>query len=537
MEKRLITLLIVAFLLFNGIFALAQTSSADSSERIKNFEVDITIEKDNSLSIKESILYDFGDNLKPGIYRDIPINNIGIKVQKVLDEFNNPYPFKVFKGEKNIEIRIGDPDKLVNGEKTYNIFYNVQDGIRFFEDHDELYWNVTGNDWEVPIENSKAVIHLWQMVSENELKFSCFTGVYGSKESRCQWLEDGKGNITFESLKVLNPKEGLTIVLGWPKGIVKSPGFFQKLLRNLKKFWSLLIPIFVFIFLFREWWLKGRDFPLKKPIIVQYGPPENIKPLQAAVIMYQRIRPRDISATIVDLAIKGYLKIKEIKAKNIIEKVFDEKDYRLIKLKDFKKNSDGFDYEKQILEDIFSSANNRMILKIKKDFYPKFPKLKEKIYSQLVNLGYFVSNPEKTRKKLILIGIAILVAVTYFGLIVNSINRFLSLNLSLSGILFIIFSFYMPKRTRKGAQVYWQILGFKEYIKTAEKYRIQFQEKVNIFEKYLPYAIIFGLADKWAKAFEGIYNQPPFWYEGYYGGNFSISNFNFSFRHALSSID
>lgn len=95
----------------------------------------------------------------------------------------------------------------------------------------------------------------------------------------------------------------------------------------------------------------------------------------------------------------------------------------------------------------------------------------------------------------------------------------------------------MPKKTEKGTEAYWKILGFREYINTAEKYRVQFQEKENIFEKYLPYAIIFGLADKWAKAFEGIYLQPPTWYEGEFGPRFTTYAFVNSLNHSLSSIN
>ncbi|GIW65485.1 MAG: hypothetical protein KatS3mg094_004 [Candidatus Parcubacteria bacterium] len=83
----------------------------------------------------------------------------------------------------------------------------------------------------------------------------------------------------------------------------------------------------------------------------------------------------------------------------------------------------------------------------------------------------------------------------------------------ISSVLFIIFSFFIPKRTKKGAEAYWKILGFKEYINKAEKYRAKFYETENIFEKYLPYSIIFNLVNKWASVFEDVYKSPPSWYE------------------------
>lgn len=107
----------------------------------------------------------------------------------------------------------------------------------------------------------------------------------------------------------------------------------------------------------------------------------------------------------------------------------------------------------------------------------------------------------------------------------------------LSGLVFIIFSLVMPKRSKKGADLYWQILGFKEYISKAEKYRLQFAEQENLFEKYLPYAIVFSCVSKWTTAFEGIYNTSPSWYEGHYAGGFSSLAFATSFNHAVSSMN
>jgi len=534
------------------ILAISQTVFSQNyfgffSEKIKNFFVEITVNKDSSLTIKESIIYDFGTNLKHGIYREIPIKDIKIKVLKVVDEFDNPYFFKVSKESGYLKIKIGDPNKVITGKHTYNIFYNVSGGLRFFRDHDELYWNVTGNEWEVPIEKSEVSIHLPEKIPQENLKFDCFTGSFGSKEKACRFRLDDDGNINFQSDRSFNSKEGLTIVLGWPKGLVKEPSIIQRFFWNLENFWPLFIPIFVFIYLFREWWYKGKDPKIKKTIIAQYEPPDNLRPAEVSLIMQQKVQPKDISATLVDLAVRGYIKIREIKIKKL--GIFETNDYELIKLKDFNNfKKDLREYERVLLRRIFIPKSERELLSsvsgqqttllssLKNKFYQHLSGIMKEVYSGISHFKYFTSNPQKVAKKWLATG-TVIILIGFILLTLHFSGFILFISLLASGILFCIFSPFMPKRTEKGAEAYWKILGFKEYINTAEKYRAQFYEKENIFEKYLPYAIIFGLVDKWAKAFEGIYQNPPSWYEGDFGPQFTTFIFINSIDRSLSRLN
>ena len=529
MKRKLLSFLFVLILFFPG-FIFGQGNFY--SEKIKNFSVEIDINKDNSLLIKESILYDFGENFKHGIYRDIPLGNVKIKVIKVIDEFSEPYPFKVSKEGKYLRIKIGDPNKLIKGTHTYNIFYRVNNGIGYFSDHDELYWNVTGNEWTVSIEKSSAIIHLPERLTKEKLQFECFTGTFGSREKNCNYWMEEDGDIIFESKKSFIPGEGLTIVLGLPKGLVREPNLLQKFLWNLADFWPLLIPIFVFGYLFKEWWYKGKDPKIKKTIIAQYEPPDNLRPAEVSLVLRQKVDPRDISATLVDLAVRGFIKIREIKKSGI----FSRTDYELIKLKDFNDFKENLKlYERDLLRNVFEFNKEVLISGLKNRFYSHLSNIMGAVYYGISDFKYFVSNPKEVTKKWAEIGTGILV----FGLIlVFLLKKFFFLSpIFISGILFLIFSPFMPKRTEKGTEAYWQILGFKEYINTAEKYRAEFEEKENIFEKYLPYAVIFGLVDKWAKAFEGIYKSPPSWYEGDFGPTFSTYVFIHSMDRSLSSFN
>ena len=541
MRRKLGFFLILVF----GILVFAQNLySLGFSERIKNFSVEISVNKDSSFLVKESIFYDFGENLKHGIYRDIPIKDIKIKVLKVVDEFGNPYPFKVSEESGHLNIKIGDPNKAIKGEHTYNIFYRVFGGTRFFKDHDELYWNVTGNEWTVPIERAEVLIRLPGKISKENLKFDCFTGFLGSREKNCSFRLDENGDINFQGNRSFYSREGLTIVLGWPKGLVNEPNIFQRFFWNLGVFWPLFIPIFVFGYLFQEWWRKGKDPRIKKTIIAQYEPPANLRPAEVSLIMKQKVEAYDISATIIDLAVRGYIKIGEVKSKKF--GIFESTDYELIKLKDFNDPKEDLrGYEREILRNVLGFQEKTLISDLKDNFYSHLQAILKKVYPEISPLKYFFANPQRITKKWLTIGTTILWISFIAAYIVNFAGRpfgsifhvYLLASGLASGILFLIFSPFMPKRTKKGTEAYWHILGFKEYINTAEKYRAQFYEKENIFEKYLPYAIIFGLVDKWAKAFEGIYNRPPSWYEGDFGPRFTTLVFVNSVSRSLSSAN
>jgi len=564
---------IAAFLFSQA--ALAQTDY--SGEKITNFHADITINGDSSFLVEESIRYDFGTNWKHGIYRDIPTRGAKIKAVKVVEEADQPYQYQV-SGIGTIHIKIGDPEQTIQGEHLYHIYYTVKNEIGFFKDHDELYWNVTGNEWQVPIETASAVVSLPQKVLGEKLMFSCFTGPADSKEQNCSYYTDDEGNVHYQANRQFAAGEGLTIIFGFPKGIVREPTKLERVLSFLSVGWGtnwpFVIPILVFVYLFRQWWRKGRDFPLKKPIIAQYDPPENLGPAEVGVLIKQSIEGRFLSATIVDLAIRGYLKIKEEETKVL---GFKTRDYSFEKLKDFYPDKTLKSYEIEILRTIFApqpksigaavaqlkktlgDKNKKigeMILnatgleenqpevgvvklsQLKNTFYQSLDLIKEKIYAELKLRNYISQSPDSPRNAMILIGVAF-IGIPFFLIPLFSFSFLWRIGISfpLSGILFIIFALFMPKRTEKGAEAYWQSLGLKEYINTAEKYRMQFQEKENIFEKLLPFAIVFNIVDKWAKAFEGIYTTPPQWYEGSYAAQFSAIQFSNSLSHSLSSIN
>lgn len=521
---------------FACLIVLSISSFVFAQEKINNFDVQAQIKGNSSVLITEDIFYDLGsDEGKHGIFRDIYSKDIIVEVEKVVDENGNEHQYKIINSKDNVRVQIGDANQTITGQHHYVITYLVKGAIKFLADHDEFYWNVTGNNWPAPIGQVIVNVSLPQIVSKEKISLKCYTGSLNSVSQDCQYFNSE--TIEIINLNPLAVGEGLTIVVGWPKGVVSPPSTIEKITDFTKRYWPFALPIIVFVYLFITWWKKGRDIKLHKSIVPQYDLPNDLRPVEVAYILNQKITPRDISAMIVDLAVRGYIKIKETEKKNLIGK---SKDWVFLKQKDFEGDATLEEFERRLLRGIFGLGGGVAVSDMKKDFYKDIEDIKDEISQEMVLDEYFVSDPDKAKRKFITIGIVVLVIFYVFVKFV-AFGFFSTANfwvpLLISGILFIAFGAVMPKKTSKGTEVMWYILGFKEYITKAEKYRAQFQEKENIFEKFLPYAIIFGCTKKWAKAFEGIYKTPPTWYEGaVYGAYFSPVIFSKSLNTSLAGI-
>lgn len=506
------------------LLSCAPTAFAQYDWIITNFHTKITVQKDSSLIVEEKIDTDFSLKAKHGIYRDIPIkytrkgNNykFRLKILEITDENDAPWNYvKSYDGE-HVSLKIGNADITYREPKTFNIKYEVKRATNFFGEHAEVYFNATGNEWDTVIRKASSEVTIPNGAKKSSLKATCYTGTFGSIEQDCETKIKNNNTFTFTSNKELDPGEGLTIVAGFPLDIVKKPPASQNIIWFLKDNLFYPIPLIVFIFLLIQWYRKGRD-PEKKTIIPRWELPMNLTASEIGTIVDEKANLKDISAAIIDMAVKGYLKIKEIEAKKLL--FFKKTDYEFHKLKEPDENLKK--HEKEILNAIFSGESNvKKLSDLQNKFYTHLCEIKKQLYEEVVKVNFFKKSPEKIRGKYLGIGFFVLVGVPMIGpwtklLDVNYILQTIFAGV-VSGILIIIFGRYMPRKTEKGMKAYEHILGIKKYIETAEKDRIKFQEKEKIFERLLAPAMVLGVADKWAKTFEGIYKTPPNWYEGRY---------------------
>lgn len=533
----LMSLFFLAFLFIFPAFVLAE-------EKIDSFSASLVLNKNGSILVTEDIRYNFGIDQRHGIFRDIPVKyELRLGLEKwsfrlsdisVVDENGVPYSFALsnYRGYKRI--KIGDPDKLVSGAKRYVIRYTVRRAIAFFDDFDEIYWNITGNGWIVPMSNVSATVILPSDIKAEKVKYFCYRGLFGSS-SPCDKTDSYKGVYRENNSDLINqigffveffenklsPSEGLTVSVGFPKGIVREPSWWTGLLWFIRDNYALALPFLVLGFMFWLWYKKGRDPKGKGVIIAEYEPPLNLKPTLVGTLIDEKTHNRDITAGIIYLAEQGFLKIRKIEKGWFLGKG----DYELELLKDFFSMPDNLEYT--ILEVIFGARaavgaiKKLSELRKNKNFAKEIRNLQKMPMEELIKLGFMDKNSSILGWSVGLIALVICAIIIISWRIFHT-DSIIFLSMMASILIVLIFSKFMDRKTKLGVETRDHILRFKEFLSVTEKDRLAFhnapEKSPEHFMKYLTYAIALGVEKKWAVQFADIYISPPNWYEGNFTG-------------------
>lgn len=487
-----------------------------AAEIIRDFSVKVELSENRTTRFVEQIEYDFGDEDRHGIFRYIPTsyNRYGanydyrLKIISVsMDGASVPYSFESGRGE--LRVKIGDPDILISGKHLYTLEYATDRAINFFADGSELYWNVTGNGWPVEIERASLELVLPQQASAADIKTACYTGVFGSDEAACE-SAISNGTVIFSTTRLLGPYEGLTIVAGMPKGLINEPTWQERLFMLLQDNGILALPVFVFFLMYYFWRKKGRD-PRLGTVIPLYESPHGMNPITAAAVLEEGSVPeRAITATIIDLARRGYLHIKYGEEGRLIGK---KKAFTFLK----KKNSDEAlaAEEKWIFEGIFKRSDERDLKDlVKVNFYLSVKKAKEDVWKNLSAQKIFTARPSLVR------GVYLVLAfvIGLVGILLGSLLPLLWLALLMCAAIVAVVGWFMPCRTKKGIAWLAEVKGFRWFMSVTEADRLKFhnapERTPEVFHKLLPFAIALGVENEWAKQFEGITMQQPEWAEG-----------------------
>lgn len=538
-KNKILVFFILVFLLLGGdVFA--------KSYFYKSIEVDIQINKDSTFDVVENQTYNLNGNFGY-FYRDIKLKNLDhISDIEVFDgngkKLNNN-EYKISNKGGYISIRWDFQRKDFNNElKSWIVKYKVHGGLGFYDNYDELYWNAVFADGrEVPVEYAEVMVYLPEDIKEINKRL--FIGPLNSKTEGFNYEIINNNSVKFWGNNIA-PTDFFTIVVSWPKGIVEKPFLYRNQLINwIVLIIALMFPVFIFIKSYKTWKESGKDAKTEKTIIAQYDPPNNISPALIGVLIKQNVDIKDILATVVDLAVRGYLKIIEQENKVLF---FKSKEYIFEKIKD---ESDLKPFEQKIVKAIFKEKNIVSSNDLRNKFYKDIPKIKKSILNEInQSTNYFSGNIDKIRGKYMLPYILIFFGifglfVLFFVILSNYIvySFIFGLSLAVSSIIGLLFGYYMPALTIEGAEAKWHALGFKEYLHTAERFRIG-AETIETFSKFLPYAMIFGVEKEWAKRFSDFSFENQNWYVpmAYVGHNMpsvnSISDFSSSFSSFASSI-
>lgn len=495
----------------------AQTTSRGGYE-ITSFTSDIAVQPDASLLITETIR---GSFLEPrhGIFRSIPVRYttdegkelvIPLEMRSITLD-GEDVPQENYHEGDDIVFKIGSPNYEIEGPFEYRLQYAVRRVMLYEEDVDQVYWNVTGDQWDIPLGTVSATITLPGAVAAKDITTICFTGMRGSTAKECT-MNTADGLATFSS------QDFLTVAMRFPKGVVAPPSaedlaaaWWDRMLPRL----TWLVPLLTFFFLYRYWNVHGRDAKGRGTIIAEYDPPKGVRPTEAGTLLDTKVHPRDISAIFVDFAVRGYLKIVEKEETTL--GIFKSKTYTLVKQKEAK---DLKPYEKEIFDELFSSGEEKTLTSVDGGMAHAIGRASESVYASMASDGYFKKNPKSAAYKFFGIALAMGVGGWMVGLSVSIAFGSLQPLVAFMSAAFVCLCFapFMKAYTDKGIAAKEHVQGFREFLVTAERYRLQWQEREGIFEKFLPYAVAFGVTDKWAKAFEGMNLPQPTWYVGAHPG-------------------
>ncbi len=525
------------------LFCTFPANASAKSWRIADFQDNITVDKDGSALVRERISLVFVGEWH-GIHRTIPIEYPGpdgtnyelfVDVQSVTDAEGSNLKYESARSRGNRDLKIYIPG-ATDVSKIIEIAYRVRNGTRFFPDHDEFYWNVTGNDWPVPIDHVSATVQFPEAAA-GSLRVQAFTGVYGSTQRDATATTEG-AEAQFESNNPLPMRGGLTIDVYIAKGILQEPSALTKFFWFLGGNPILFLPLVTLAGMFVLWRYKGRDPEAGMSVAPMYEPPPGISPAEAGTLLDDAIHPRDITSTMIDLAVRGYIKIEETAEKVLL---FTHKDYIFHLLKPREQwGAELAPHERVMLENVFAGGAETRLSGLKNRFYSAVPVIRQDIMAGLKNKGLYLLDPDSANGYSVVAAIGILIpfAILQFmgwANFLNSIPLLIGCIL-ISVVIWFLFTRQMTAKTVKGARTRIAVLGFQEFMNRVDAERLK-RMPPTTFEKYLPYAMALGVEHHWAQAFAGIVRDPPQWYTGpggSYPGAFNPIFFSSS-MHSMAS--
>ena len=558
MQVQFIKKSFVTALFFLVVCGVSNVSLAQQHlERIISFDSQIEVKEDSALIVTETIkVHAKGRKIKRGVYRDFPTRYkdrfgndyvVGFEIIEILrDGIEDSYNMKNLSNGKRIYI--GEKEVfLKTGDYTYTIVYETTRQLGFFDDHDEIYWNVTGNGWDFPIEKASATVILPESVKSEIIDMRCYTGMQGSGESACIIKSNLYQEPIFDTTRTLNLREGLSIFASWPKGYIEEPTSLMKfqyfISDNKDILIALLMLICLSVYFYLAWDNVGRD-PKKGVIVPLFHPPEKMSPAAMRFLLKMGYDNKIFTAAVLNMAVKGYIRIVEkesglLGGKSYVLKREDDEKLKLLSKEEQNaakllliNKTDGLE---------LVNTNHRVIKSAINSLQKGLGKQLEQVH--------FHSN-----KGVFGMGFLIYSVLSVCSIFMSKSGFFtpVSMIIVLVGglILNVVFAHLLKAPTLQGRKLLDRIEGFKMFLSVTEKERMNLlnppDQTPELFEKYLPYALALGVEQKWSEQFSTVFERlaqagrayHPYWYHGRHGdfrANDFSNNLSNSFSNAISS--
>ena len=511
-----------ALILFVSLLSHGVTHS---DERILSYHSDISVARDATMTVDETIrVRAEGLSIRRGIYRDFPTDYTDQYGNRFVVDFvvlsvtrdGSSEAWHTEKRANGVRVYAGSANALLpNGEYSYTIRYHTNRQIGYFEDHDELYWNVTGNGWDFPIDVASATVRLPGSVAARDIAMEGYMGRFGETGQEYT-VEVSRGEARIRTSRGLASREGLTLVASWPKGVVAEPDWLDRLGYLLKDNLGLLLALITLLvsalYLYLAWSRYGRD-PSAGVIFAHYEPPEGYSPASARYISKMGYDSKALSAAVINLAVKGHLSIAQ-----------DDDDYSLLKESSTEELAPG---ESILHLKLFSDGS---VLELDNKNHKTISKARSahrRALKRDYQNKYFFKNTSRLLPSF-LGSLTVLIVIIALGAFTPLVVVAFSANVALH----IVFLWLMKAPTHRGRELLDKLEGFELYLKVAEKDDLNLRHPPDmtpqLFEQYLPFAVALGVEQEWAEQFTGVFaalqNQPGGYQPRWYHGDFNHRN-------------
>jgi uncharacterized protein (TIGR04222 family) len=514
---------------------------AGADERILSFHSDILVLADGAIEVTETIrVRAEGDRIRRGIYRD--------QYTDYEDTFGNRYEcsieplsvlrngasedFHVVRIERGKRVYFGSKERVIpHGEHTYRYRYRAERMLGFFPEHDELYWTVTGYDWAFGIDRASARIRFDFDVGEDSVDGLAYTGPFGARGENYRMTVEPAGSLYFEALSPLSPVNGLTIVATWPKGLVEEPDALRRfgwLVRDNLNLLIALAGLFLLLVYYVPVWRSFGKDPDEGPVITRYEPPDGFSPASLRYINQMYYDNKVMTAAIVNLAVKGYLRIN-----------YHGEKHSLTKLDPGAEAPPLAAGERELYDALFSRG--RAIV-LESENHEALEQARAAHKASLA--GDYKSRYFRTNAYLNIPGATIVIGTSLAALLAEpgpGLAVFLVIGAMVAVMIF--FAIIMKRPTLRGRELLDELQGFREYLEIAEKDELNLRNPPErtpaLFEAYLPFALALGVDQAWSEKFAAVLAKAHGpddggYHPGWYSGNWSTSNL-LSSTNSLSS--
>lgn len=492
----------------------------EKSWEFERFDVDITVNPDASFTVRETQIVNFQGDFS-FLNRDLSdtaavfsegrtYGKVRIRDIAVYDLEGNPYDGDLWSVKKLTSgKRVHIEFQASNETKGWIIEYRMAGAVIFAADYARLYWDAVSSDRSVKIKSSRVTVSLPPGTDLSAVRTKYYLDLLAPPSQH----DSGRdGDLLWWSVQDVEPYTTFTIDVAFPRDAVRVPWQYGRACGTAVIAASCMFLFLVLALMLALWWRKGRDVGRSGSRVVRYDPPQGITPAMADMLVSESTRVPAITATIIDLARRGFLTLREEEKRGVIRR-------RLFAFRRLQGDTSSLlPYERKLLESLFAAGDSVTEDDLENAFHVHVGSILDGVRKEVLKSGLFEKDPARIRTAYLIKGVllcaissaSLLLLPRWFDLGWFSVAAAVPLP---AGILVAAVGWFMPRRTRKGSEAYEHIMGFKEYMATAEKEELA-KMTPDYFERNLPYAMVLGVCDAWVRKFRNIYNTPPSWYEG-----------------------